>query len=192
MNTKVSSTSKSKKSSMASHKQEFKQTNNFCANDYKVAHTPGLWTHTMLLKQFTLTVDDFGVKYNNKDHAYHLIHTLCSHYELKKMIWTAHSTVAALSSDGTTTNDMPTFPCLAMSMLLLMCKRTTLENMSNQVCKCKSHFRRLQKSLAMFVKKVTLSHPHSQISSVPSQNHSFFHKATTTINQIHIHVCIMM
>ena len=47
-------------------------------------------------------------------------------------------------------------------------------------------------SHATFAKKVTLSHPLSQISSVPSHNHSFLHEAATTNNQIHIHVCITM
>jgi hypothetical protein len=34
--------------------------------------------------QFTLTVDDFGVKYVGKEHAHHLIAALCTHYEVKE------------------------------------------------------------------------------------------------------------
>ena len=39
---------------------------------YKVAHTPGLWRHTTQTIQFSLLVDDFGVKYVGKKHADHL------------------------------------------------------------------------------------------------------------------------
>jgi hypothetical protein len=37
---------------------------------------PGLWKHDTRLIQFTLDVDDFGVKYINKEHAQHLKNTL--------------------------------------------------------------------------------------------------------------------
>ncbi len=43
---------------------------------YEVAHTPGLWKHITNPTQFTLTVDDFGVKYVGKENALHLINTL--------------------------------------------------------------------------------------------------------------------
>ena len=33
---------------------------------YEVEHTPGLWIHRTLPIQFTLVVNDFGVKYINK------------------------------------------------------------------------------------------------------------------------------
>ena len=33
------------------------------AGYYEVAHTPGLWKHITCPLQFTLTVDDFGIKY---------------------------------------------------------------------------------------------------------------------------------
>ena len=46
------------------------------AGYYEVAHTPGLWKHVTRPIQFTLTVDDFGVKYVGKEHADHLITTL--------------------------------------------------------------------------------------------------------------------
>ena len=43
---------------------------------YEVAHTPGLWRHTWRPVSFTLVVDDFGVKYVGKKHAWHLVEAL--------------------------------------------------------------------------------------------------------------------
>ena len=40
---------------------------------YEVAHTPGLWWHGTRPVQFSLIVDDFGVKYVGKENAKHLI-----------------------------------------------------------------------------------------------------------------------
>ena len=42
------------------------------AGFYEVAHTPGLWKHRTRPIQFTLSVDDFGVKYvvKNTVHIY--------------------------------------------------------------------------------------------------------------------------
>ena len=40
---------------------------------YEVAHTPGLWRHVTRPVQFTLVVDDFGVKYVGEENAKHLI-----------------------------------------------------------------------------------------------------------------------
>ena len=37
---------------------------------------PGLWTHEWRPIQFTLVVDDFGVKYVGKEHAEHLMSVL--------------------------------------------------------------------------------------------------------------------
>ena len=54
------------------------------AGYYEVAHTPGLWKHVTWPVQFTLTVDDFGVKYVGKEHADHLITTLRKHYEIEE------------------------------------------------------------------------------------------------------------
>ena len=51
---------------------------------YEVAHTPGLWKHTTRPTQFTLTVDDFGVKYVGKDNAQHLIDALRQHYDVEE------------------------------------------------------------------------------------------------------------
>jgi hypothetical protein len=44
-------------------------------------HTPGLWAHRSRPIQFTLVVDDFGVKYVGKEHAEHLITVLQQNYE---------------------------------------------------------------------------------------------------------------
>jgi len=51
---------------------------------YEVAHTPGLWKHNTRPTQFTLTVDDFGVKYVGSDNAQHLIKALRQHYEVEE------------------------------------------------------------------------------------------------------------
>ncbi len=51
---------------------------------YEVAHTPGLWKHITRPTQFTLTVDDFGVKYVGREHAQHLIDALRQHYEIEE------------------------------------------------------------------------------------------------------------
>jgi hypothetical protein len=54
------------------------------AGYYEVAHTPGLWRHVHRPIQFSLVVDDFGVKYVGKEHADHLIRTLKQHYKLSE------------------------------------------------------------------------------------------------------------
>jgi hypothetical protein len=43
---------------------------------------PGLWKHDTRPIQFTLVVDDFGVKYIGKEHAQHLKNALKEHYKL--------------------------------------------------------------------------------------------------------------
>ena len=43
------------------------------AGYYEVAHTPGLWRHVTRPVQFTLVVDDFGIKYEGKEQLDHLI-----------------------------------------------------------------------------------------------------------------------
>ena len=49
---------------------------------YEVNHIPGMFKHKTLQIQFTLVVDDFGVKIINDEHTHHLIKTLQEHYEL--------------------------------------------------------------------------------------------------------------
>ena len=45
-------------------------------------HTPGLFKHITRPVMFNLVVDDFGVKYQGKQHALHLISTLQKHYDV--------------------------------------------------------------------------------------------------------------
>jgi hypothetical protein len=47
-------------------------------------HTPGLWTHSHRPVQFSLVVDDFGVKYVGKQHANHLMNALRENYEVSE------------------------------------------------------------------------------------------------------------
>ena len=49
---------------------------------YKVDHTPGLWRHETLPVQFTLVVDDFGIKYQGKENTIHHINVLKETYEI--------------------------------------------------------------------------------------------------------------
>ena len=52
-------------------------------NGYKQSKlVPGLWKHDWRPIQFTLVVDDFGVKYDGKEHALHLKATLEEHYKV--------------------------------------------------------------------------------------------------------------
>ena len=46
------------------------------AGYYEVAHTPGLLRHVTRLVQFSLVVDNFGVKYVGKENAEHLIQAI--------------------------------------------------------------------------------------------------------------------
>ena len=57
------------------------------AGYYEVPHTPGLFTHVTRPIQFTLVVDDFGVKYVGKEHADHLIKTLENQYDQIVVDW---------------------------------------------------------------------------------------------------------
>ena len=41
-----------------------------------MAITPGLWKHVNRPIQFSFVVDDFGVKYDEEEHAKHLIKAL--------------------------------------------------------------------------------------------------------------------
>ena len=47
-----------------------------------MAHTPGLWTHTTLPSTFTLSVDNFGIKFFAKDDATHLLDALRENYSI--------------------------------------------------------------------------------------------------------------
>ena len=48
----------------------------------ELAHTPLLWWHVTRPIQFTLVVDDFGVKYLGQEHTNHLLNTIKNHYEV--------------------------------------------------------------------------------------------------------------
>ena len=48
---------------------------------YEVRHTPGYWWHMWQPIDFTLVVNDFGVGYENNEHALHLLQTLCQYYK---------------------------------------------------------------------------------------------------------------
>ena len=43
--------------------------------------TPGLWSHKSRPIQFSLVVDDFGVKYVGKENAEHLLNTIRKYYK---------------------------------------------------------------------------------------------------------------
>lgn len=45
-------------------------------------HVPGLWKHDWQPIQFTLVVNDFGVKYVGEEHVQHLQQTLEEHYKV--------------------------------------------------------------------------------------------------------------
>jgi hypothetical protein len=49
---------------------------------YQSQIVPGLWKHKTKPIQFVLVVDDFGIKYINKDDLDHLIRTLEKYYEV--------------------------------------------------------------------------------------------------------------
>ena len=50
-------------------------------------HTPGLWKHHTKPIQFALVVDDFGIKYENKQDAQDLINALERNYEAVSVDW---------------------------------------------------------------------------------------------------------
>jgi hypothetical protein len=54
---------------------------------FEVKHTPGLWKHITRPITFTLTVDDFGVKYVGKQHALHLLSILEKEFESVSTDW---------------------------------------------------------------------------------------------------------
>ena len=66
-----------------------KQLKKFLAPDgyYEVTHTPGLWRHETIPIQFSLVVDNFGVKYIGKQHVEHLVHCLKTNYAKVSEDW---------------------------------------------------------------------------------------------------------
>ena len=51
---------------------------------YEAPCTPNLWKHIYRTLQFSLVVDNFGVKYVGKEHVYHLILTLKSEFTISE------------------------------------------------------------------------------------------------------------
>ena len=45
-------------------------------------HTPGMWKHVSRPTQFTLVVDDFGIKYVGQENIDHLLMKLRKYYEV--------------------------------------------------------------------------------------------------------------
>ena len=43
---------------------------------YPLSFNPGIWCRETLPTKFALCVDNFGIKYTNHAHAYHLVDTL--------------------------------------------------------------------------------------------------------------------
>eukprot|EP00804_Cyclotella_cryptica_P024278 CCRYP_012561-RA/>CCRYP_012561-RA protein AED:0.25 eAED:0.27 QI:0/0/0/1/1/1/3/0/611 len=50
---------------------------------FELPHTPGLFKHISRPVQFTLVVNDFGIKYIGEEHLDHLLHTIKKHYDIK-------------------------------------------------------------------------------------------------------------
>eukprot|EP00804_Cyclotella_cryptica_P011350 CCRYP_016360-RA/>CCRYP_016360-RA protein AED:0.27 eAED:0.23 QI:0/0/0/1/0.5/0.33/3/0/674 len=49
---------------------------------FELPHTPGLFKHISRPIQFSLVVDDFGIKYTGKQHLDHLIASIKKHYDV--------------------------------------------------------------------------------------------------------------
>ena len=79
---------------------------------YQSKYMPGLWKHEWRPVQFTLVVDDFGMKYVGKGHALHLKQTLEKDYTVttEKM----DDNTLASHSTGTTNDDKCICRCQAM------------------------------------------------------------------------------
>ena len=57
---------------------------------YPCMHTIGLWKHKWRPITFTLVVDDFGIKYEGKEHDENLLQCLNKHYEKITVYWTGN------------------------------------------------------------------------------------------------------
>ena len=51
---------------------------------YEMPHTPGLWRHIHRTVQFSLVMDDFGIKYIGKNNVDHLLNALKQDYEISE------------------------------------------------------------------------------------------------------------
>eukprot|EP00804_Cyclotella_cryptica_P022237 CCRYP_017934-RA/>CCRYP_017934-RA protein AED:0.24 eAED:0.19 QI:0/0/0/1/1/1/2/0/738 len=50
---------------------------------FELPHTPGLFKHISRPVQFTLVIDDFGIKYIGQEHLDHLLQSIRKHYDVK-------------------------------------------------------------------------------------------------------------
>jgi hypothetical protein len=80
---------------------------------YEHVSTPGLWYHKTRPISFTLDVDNFGVKYVNKEDIDHLIASIKTNLLLPRIGRATFIAVFALI--GIMKIERPTFPCLVMS-----------------------------------------------------------------------------
>ena len=79
------STSEPSAACTASLKQDYWPTLKKCLNKHRYQQSklvPGLWKHNTRPIQFTLVVNDFGIKYIGKEHAQNLKNALKEHYKL--------------------------------------------------------------------------------------------------------------
>jgi hypothetical protein len=61
--------------------------NHLSTHDYApCTHTPGIWTHSTRNITFSLVVNDFGIKYTNRDNAIHLLTALEEIYTQSQQI----------------------------------------------------------------------------------------------------------
>ena len=51
---------------------------------YQSMYTPGLWFHEWRPIQFSLVVDDFGVKYVGEENVKHLVNAPVEHYKISQ------------------------------------------------------------------------------------------------------------
>ena len=54
---------------------------------YEVRHTSSYWRHTWRPIEFTLVIDDVGLRYKENEHALHLLQTLRKYYEAVSVDW---------------------------------------------------------------------------------------------------------
>ena len=89
-----------------------KQLKKFLAPDgyYEFVHTPEIWRQSTIPIQFSLVVDDFGVKYIGKQHVEHLVHCLQNITQKCQKIGKA-SCIAESHFSGITVNVGWIFPC---------------------------------------------------------------------------------
>ena len=80
---------------------------------YQSMYTPGLWLHEWQPIQFSLVVDDFGVKYVGEEQKKHLVNALVEHYEISQD-WEGKN-IADLPWNGFTKRKKCTYLCRDIS-----------------------------------------------------------------------------